>query len=498
MKRKIISVLGLITVIPCLVAYYLSVSMPEQTPFFIKMIVISITVVIGTLGGVYLLRFMEMVAKLYEKLMNIANGDLAQEVKPAPESGTENLADSINKVTQKLRENANELEKRSILIERSAQEMKRRDEIRSTYLSTVAHELRAPLINIDKSTSFLLGEENIAREEKDNLVKIISTNAKRLIHMVNDLLDISRMESGEMVLRYDLVDLRDIIEEASGSVERWRKSKELQLVLKIAPDLPKVYVDRVRIVQVVINLLSNAIKFTPPHGKIIVECKTTEGLKNKDELFVLVEVDDNGTGFSEAIQELLFVRYKLQQELGSYRTVPNTGLGLPIAKQIIELHGGNIWAQSKTNSGSRFSFTLPVKAQVLGDSEIFTPGIAQKKILVIDDEKELRDLLTREFNKKGYLVDTAFDGFDGFKRAVKNEYDVVISDIRMPNMDGIECLKILKKMTPHTQIILMTGFSMGKKVQEIIDQNAYVCVQKPFDLPELLAIVEKASRRGNK
>ena len=147
MKRKIIGSIGLIGGIPCLVAVYLSLSMPEIS-FYMKSIIIILTVVIGVLGAVYLLKFIELIIKLYEKLNKLADGDLCVEVAPEKKSQIEGITSSINSVTEKLRENANELETRAILIERSAQEFKRRDVVKSHYLSDIAHELRAPLINI--------------------------------------------------------------------------------------------------------------------------------------------------------------------------------------------------------------------------------------------------------------------------------------------------------------------------------------------------------------
>ncbi|MCP4650439.1 MAG: response regulator [PVC group bacterium] len=485
MKRKIIFIFGLITVIPCLMAYYLSMVMP-QASFLVKSLLILITCIIGVLGGVYLVKLIELITKLYEKLNFVAEGNFVQEVK-APTSEVDSLAVSINKVTKKLRENANELEKRAILIERSAQELRRRDEIKTTYLSTVAHELRAPLINIDKSSVFLIEEaEAITPEDKSKFLKIINSSAQRLLHMVNDLLDMSKLEAGEMVIQYELLDIQEVINEAIDAVERWRLSKKIELIVKITPNLPKVYADKDRVIQIIINLLSNAIKFTGPNGKIVIESKIFE------KSFLMVSVEDTGVGFSDEQSALLFVRYKLQQEVGSYNTLPNTGLGLPIAKQIVELHGGKIWAKSEPNKGSKFSFSLPLELSSDSVTAMFNPNGLRKKILVIDDEATVRELLCRELVKRGYYVDTASDGFEGFKQAMKNSYDLVITDVRMPNMDGIDCINILKKIDTSLSIIVVTGFPVDHDLKDVLKNNAYICVKKPFDLPEFLKTIENS------
>ena len=498
MRRKIVGVIGLVGVIPCLVAVYLSISMPDLS-ILSKSIIISLTLIIGILGAIYLFRFVEFIIKLYEKLSKIADGDLSGKVSLDKSPEAEGIVSSINNVTCKLRKNANELEKRAILIERSADELKRRDTIRSNYLSDIAHELRAPLINIDKSSAFLIEESrNVLSDEQCKFLKIINSNAKRLTHMVNELLDMSRIEAGELIMQYEMADVNGVIEEAVGAVERWLHSKDLKLIKNIDDNLPQIYADKIRLSQVIINLLSNAIKFTTAGGKISITCSKYEeigrimgGAKDKDE-YIMFSVEDNGEGFSEAVKELIFVRYKLEQELGSYKKMPNTGLGLPIAKQIVELHGGRIWAKSKDSHGSKFSFIIPlgVKSTELNVS-LNRPGISQKRILVIDDEQTVRDLLLQEMQKKGYLVDTARDGFEGFKKDMRTEYDLIITDIRMPNMDGVECMNILKKINPDVSVIAVSGFALAEDIKKVLSDNAYMYVRKPFDLPKLLQIVDQ-------
>jgi len=271
----------------------------------------------------------------------------------------------------------------------------------------------------------------------------------------------------------------------------------LQLELKGVSDLPKVYVDRDRIIQVLINLLSNAIKFTPAKGKIIIEskifkkCTEEKFIKDTEETFVMISVKDTGFGIPATQKNTLFARHKSQQEISSYNTLPSTGLGLPIAKQIVEMHGGDIWAESQLGYGSRFTFIVPCRRQS-GIKGIKPDGsIIPKSILIIDDEKMVREFLGRELEKKGYMVAIARDGLEGLQKALEHYYDLVITDVRMPNIDAINCIKILKRINPNVFFIVITGFSTEQDLKEMLKQHNYPCLKKPFDLPEFLTTVEK-------
>lgn len=502
-KRKIISTIGLLAIIPCLVTYYLFGGFADFI-FFRKGLIVMITAIIGILGVTHLFYFMALLTKLYKALVTVADGNLNHKAEVVASSGTENFALSINQVSRMLRESADELEKRSILIKRATQEMKRMDELKSMYLTDVAHELRAPLINIDKSSVFLLeGKNNIADDEQKNFLQIINDNAKRLIRLVNDLLYISRQDAGELTIHYSVLGIKDLLEEAMRSLESWRRSKELQLELKIAPELPRIYADGDRIIQVIINLLSNAIKFTPAKGKIIVEAKTYNKkhveagfIKNPEQAFLMISVRDTGVGIPASQRKTLFVREKFQQEISSYNTLPSTGLGLPIAKQIVEMHGGEIWVESQPGYGSKVTFTIPQGLE-RKDKTNMRPYFQAldkkgKSILIIDDEKIVRELLAQELGKRGFAVEAACDGLEGLEKALEHGYDLVIADIRMPNIDGISCMSILRKINPKLSFIFVTGFPVEQALEDVLKRNSCLCLKKPFELQELLKTVEES------
>jgi len=353
--RKIFSYIGLIAIIPFLVSLYL-IFYSATFNSGEKKLVIFITSILVSLGIFGLTNLVRYLSKIAASLATISKGNFNQQAEMPPLSGVEaQFSDSINQISHQLRESADELEKRALLIERSNQELKRMGELKMQFLSQVAHELRTPLINIEKS-SLLLLESEISQPHKDFLM-IINDNSRRLMRLINELLDMSKLEAGMFLLKREDLAVKPILEEAAASVERWRQSKNLQFKLRVDGSLEHMYADKDRIVQVIINLLSNAIKFTPVSGLIIMQAKLYDGPIEFDRRHVEISVSDNGIGIEESRISSIFEKYKTAG--ASDTALPSTGLGLSIAKQIVEVHGGRIWVESRAGKGSTFGFTIP-------------------------------------------------------------------------------------------------------------------------------------------
>lgn len=356
--RKIFFYIGLIAILPFLVSLYLFFS-PTVFGSTEKKLVLFITSVLVSLGIVSLAGLVRYLARISASLATLSNGNFNQSVEPPVKTGGEaQFAHSINHISRQLRESADELERRALLIERSNLELKRMGELKMQFLSEVAHELRTPLINIEKSSGFLLESERMAQDK--DFLRIINENALRLMRLINELLDMSKLEAGMSLLKRESIAVALLLEEAAGSVERWRQSKNLELVIRINESLPLVSVDKDRIVQVVINLLSNAIKFSRAGGKIVLEARMYGGPLLFDCAHIEVSVHDTGIGVAEDKVAAIFEKYKTLES--SDLNMPGTGLGLPIAKQIVEVHGGRIWAESRPGEGSVFTFTIPCSA----------------------------------------------------------------------------------------------------------------------------------------
>jgi len=494
--RKVFISISLFAIIPFLTTLYLNTNIWAHN-FSTKSFIVFIASFICVLGAVLLFKLTHTLAKLYNSINIIAKGDINHKAQVEKSSGISDLAISINQVSQRLRESADELEMRAILIKRFNQEIKKRNKLGSMSVSDIIHELRAPLINIDKSSSILLerraGDINA---EQDNFLRIINNNAKRLIHLTSDFLDFFKMESSEFALHCELLSLEEVILAAANSVGAWRESKNLKLETKIIEGIPRIFADKDKLIQVIVNLLSNAIKFTPAGGKISIEAKIFENEKeirqlsgqNSNETFIEISVQDTGIGIPDSKKDTIFERFSASGG-SSLDAVPSTGLGLPIAKQIVQMHNGRIWVESQPGKGTKVSFIIPegLKRQARGARPIMKQ---ERRILIIDDENEVRDLLGRELDKRGYFVTTAQDGIEALKKILEHNYDLVITDIRMPHIDGGDCIKILKKINPDISFIVITGFPVEHDLGEMLKREAWPCISKPFDLPELLHKVE--------
>ncbi len=234
------------------------------------------------------------------------------------------------------------------------------NEAKTQFVSVVSHELRTPMTSIKGYTDMLLsgivGELN---ETQLRFLGIVRANAARLSHLVNELLEISRIEAGRLKLHIEPIRLEDVVSEVVASLEKQIADKGLSLSLSISENLPLVLGDRDRVTQILVNLLSNAYRYTSPGGQITISVERFADHGNEGALFVVTRVADNGIGISPEDQAKLFSRF-FRADHPVVREQGGTGLGLSIVKSIIEMHRGSVWVESELGEGSTFSFTLPI------------------------------------------------------------------------------------------------------------------------------------------
>jgi signal transduction histidine kinase len=227
---------------------------------------------------------------------------------------------------------------------------------KNEFVSLVSHELRTPMTSIKGYTDLMLkGAVGALNEQQRNFMTIVKSNVDRMADLVSDLLDVSRLETGRVRLELDRLDLASVIMEISQELAEMMRQRELALHFDLSPGLPPVYADRGRVVQVLLNLLSNAYRYTPAGGSITIAVHTLDGK-------VRVDVIDTGIGIPDQDHETIFERF-YRADHPVVREQTGTGLGLPIARSLIEMHGGRLWLRSEVDVGSTFSFTLPVYAQ---------------------------------------------------------------------------------------------------------------------------------------
>ncbi|MBU1998998.1 MAG: HAMP domain-containing histidine kinase [Candidatus Omnitrophica bacterium] len=225
--------------------------------------------------------------------------------------------------------------------------------MKSDFVANVSHEIRSPMAPMKDSLSLLLdGTAGPLTEKQRRFLNILGNNMDRLIRLVNDLLDLSKIQAGEMEIKKSPVKLGRLTEEVVNSLHTYADRKRIELTCNIGQGLPEVNCDEDRISQVIINLLMNAVKFTPEGGKISVSAQM---MPRND--YVEISVRDSGPGMSRGEADILFNRFK---QLVTPQAVKGTGLGLSISKAIVEMHGGQICVESEKDKGSIFKFTLPV------------------------------------------------------------------------------------------------------------------------------------------
>jgi two-component system, NtrC family, sensor histidine kinase KinB len=229
------------------------------------------------------------------------------------------------------------------------------DRLKTQFVSTVTHELRTPLVATQKALDVvILGTAGPLNTDQSRFLEIAHRNLDRLFRLINDILDFSKLEAGRMKMEFAGASIEALAAEVIQGLESWAQSKQVMLARQIEPGLPQVSMDPMRIGQVLTNLIGNALKFTPPGGRVTVEAKRAGEDK------VEVGVQDTGIGIAPEDLSKLFQRFV---QVGERRQtdVSGTGLGLSIAKEIVELHGGRIWAESEKGQGTRFVFTLPLQ-----------------------------------------------------------------------------------------------------------------------------------------
>ncbi|MBM4146837.1 MAG: HAMP domain-containing protein, partial [Nitrospira sp.] len=320
------------------------------------------------------------VEDLAEKAKKFAEGDMSVsvEVKTEDEIGilgkTFNyMVESVSSFSKKLEEEIkrktsllNERTRLLSLLDRANKELRELDKLKSTFLANMSHELRTPMNAIIGYTDLLIdGVDGPINEDQEKSLKKVSNNARHLLQLINDVLDISKIEAGKMKLNPKEFDLKWLVEAALHTFEPQMKMKGITLTVDIPEGLPLIFGDEDRIKEILINLLSNAVKFTHKGGITISARQSDRGVKSGEPpIFAEICVEDTGIGIKEEDLGKIFDKF-VQADLTAIRQYEGTGLGLSIARGLVSLHKGMIWVTSKFGEGSKFCFTLPLKKEIL-------------------------------------------------------------------------------------------------------------------------------------
>jgi len=384
-----------------------------------------------------------------------------------------------------------ELEQRLEELQTAYEKLQELDKMKDSFLSTVSHELRTPLTSIKSFAEILLTYDSDP-ETQNEFLNIINDESDRLTRLINDFLDLSKIESGRIEWQTTIVEMPLVIEQAVNAADALAKKMNLTVDVDLEPDLPAVWGDRDRFVQVVTNLISNATKFTPEGGNIWIKAETVEG-DGSGEAHGMVEfsVTDNGRGIATEDQEAIFQKFT---QIGDTLRdkPPGTGLGLAICREILEHYDGKIWVESELDKGSTFFFILPI-ASVAGAEEtgvevegpeeeeglMVEPRIGNT-ILVVDDEINIRRFLSHELSRKGYNVIEAGGGKETIEMARKYLPDLITLDVMLPDISGFDVTVTLKD-DPTTRNIPILIISVLEEKEKAFRVGANDYVTKPFN-----------------
>jgi CheY-like chemotaxis protein/two-component sensor histidine kinase len=362
------------------------------------------------------------------------------------------------------------------------------DRMKSEFVSIVSHELRTPMTVIKGYVELLLTGTSTPAETQHDFLEIIRTNADRLGSMVNELLDVSRIEAGKVQMNFQPVAVRSAIHEVATMLQKSFEDQGIQLNLNIPDNLPDVPADPGRLAQILTNLLSNALKYTL-EGHVDVSAHVTDG-------FVQVDVRDSGIGMSEDDQAKLFTRF-FRASTARTHEISGTGLGLSITRSLVEMHGGHIWVKSVVGQGSTFSFTMPVLPASLAKMapEAVPPTVmrrrsAQSKILVVDDELRVAQLFAQQLEGDGHTVLVTTHGKDALPLARREQPNLILLDVVMPDIDGFEVLAQLKQDLDTKSIpVIVTSIVAEEEKGFALGAADYLV--KPLDNRQLLVSVRR-------
>ncbi|MBN1643733.1 MAG: PAS domain S-box protein [Dehalococcoidales bacterium] len=388
-----------------------------------------------------------------------------------------------------------ELQEKVKALEEANQRLKELDKLKDGFLSTVSHELRTPLTSIKSFAEILLTYEEDRATQKEFL-GIINEESERLTRLINNFLDISKIQAGRMQWETTEVSMPWAIETATTANRSLIDKTNLKINYDIEPQLPMVWSDKDRLVQVMTNLLGNAIKFTPEGGEISIGAHSTgKDTGEEGPRMVTVSIKDTGIGIAPEHHQTIFEKFSQVGDALKDRP-KGTGLGLPICKEIIEHYGGKIWVESELGKGSTFFFTLPVVQKIsptalkIEDKVSASAPAAGKTILVVDDEANIRRSICHELTTRGYQVIEASGGKEAIEMARKFHPDLITMDIVMPDIDGFDATTVLKNdlTTKNIPILIVSVIEDKSKVQRL-GANDYVT--KPFNIEVLLQKVNR-------
>ena len=494
----------------------------QKSDFFAS-VIIAVTLAftllaIITAGGLWFAltrSIVRPILSIEESAKKIGQGDLKERVPVMTDDEIGNLAIEFNKMavsienyyatlekkveerTEALKVTNEELSTKKQELETANLELLEANRMKSQFLANVSHELRTPLNSII-GFSELLQEKAFGdlNERQHQYVEYVHSSGAHLLQLINNILDLSRIEAGRMELSSEDFSIMEVLGELLGNVRPMAHERNISLECKTVPASPKIHADRAKFKQIMTNLLSNAVKFNNDGGRVTVDWDISEEpLGMKMERFVVFRIMDTGIGIKEDDKGKLFKEFE-QIDSSITREYGGTGLGLVLTKRLVELHKGSIRVESEPGKGSTFFVKLPQGTEEIDlpvmTGRVYAPQGRVKKplVLIASESQDINHLLEIYLAGDAYEVFTASDGLDLLRKAQEQKPFAIIMGIALPKKDGWEALKELKD-SPETSSIPVVVISSLDKKEMGYALGAIEYMEKPINRERLLSVLDK-------
>lgn len=492
----------------------------QKANLLMMVLIVMIVAIVITYSILFSRSMMKSITVLQEGVQIIGEGHLGYKVKIVTKDEIGELSYTFNQMSDNLSNQQAELQHAKQKVEEKAKSQEVANRYKTDFLSNMSHELRTPLNSLLLLTySLIENKEQNLMEHQIKLLQTMYSSGTELLELINDVLDLSKIESGKVVYRMNEFPIQELIDDVKDKFQKLFDEKALTLKVELMAGLPEqIQTDQQKVKQIIKNLMSNALKFTT-QGSVTIRIRRPdleEDLLN-DSLdhvhSIAIEVSDTGFGISKQHHNRIFEAF---QQGGMEYQNEGTGLGLSISKELAEYLGGSIGLKSKVGEGSTFTVYLPEKLEindlrvkkdralslaniVIKNKDKEHPfdiqlNLQSKTILLVDDDARNVYALFSLLKKHGGTIVTAFDGQDAL-HCLNNlpNIDLVLMDIMMPVMDGYDCIRAIRKQQPFHElpIIALTAKAMKVDQEKCLEAGASDYLSKPASPSKLFPMLNK-------